>query len=195
MHVSKQMFADFEGYWRRLQETIAAAYPYKAGIPTRKQFNPMAVPKLLPNLYLIEYECEKALALKLRLTGTALDNAIQDLNTDQNLLDFYADEERDFFRSVHQHMREQPCGMVVRRHSALSSGTACVVTSKCMPLADRHENIKYALGIMGADLLFSTEARERAVIAGATITDFFYLDLGYGVPENTYDWTQSSLAS
>lgn len=193
MHVSKRMFADFEAYWRRLQSVMASAHPSVAGIPTRRQFNPMAVPKLLPNLYMIEHISDDELMI--RLTGTALDDALDMSLTNKNMLDFYAGDERTFFRSVHSNMAKQPCGAVLRRFVTLTNGKGYDMTSKSLPLAAESGRIKYIVGMMGADLMRLSPLGEKAVIADTTITDFFYVDLGYGVPDEEHGWIQSQRAS
>jgi len=193
MHVSKRMFADFEAYWRRLQETVSAAGPGAPRIPTRKQFNPMAIPKLLPNLFMMEHGSEDELFV--RLTGTAIDIALERPMTGVNLLDLYKGDERAFFKAVHKNMAHQPCAAVLRRFVTLSNGKGYELISKSFPLADDAGNIKYVVGMMGADLMHLSPLGEDAVQADSTIIDFFYVDLGRGVPEEDYDWVKAPQAS
>jgi len=193
MHVSKRMFADFEAYWRRLQETVSAAGDGAFRVPTRKQFNPMAVPKLLPNLFMMEYASEDELFI--RLTGTAIDIALERPMTGVNILDLYKGDERAFFKSAHENMARQPCAAVLRRFVRLSNDKGYELTSKSFPLADDAGHIKYVVGMMGADLMHLSPLGEEAVLTTSTIIDFFYVDLGRGVPDEGYDWVKALQAS
>jgi hypothetical protein len=182
MHVSKKMFAEFEAYWRRLQDAVTTAHPIGTHIPTRKQFNPMHIPKMLPYLFMIERLSDDQLIV--RLTGTALDEAFEMIATGQNILDLFGADQRDFFTSLHDNLSKQPCGAVVRRSVTTANGKGYELTSKSLPLASDDGEVKYVVGMLGADISHLPAVEVKNLMVTSSVTDFFYLDLGFGVPND-----------
>lgn len=182
MHVSKQMFADFEAYWRHLQDTTVVPKGRCTGIPTRKTFNPMRVPKLLPYLFMIEHKSDDTLCA--RLTGTAIDEVFGLMAPNQNILTLYSEAEQPFVKRVYHNIAKYPCGAVVRRHIILSSDMGFDLVAKSFPLAANNGRIRYSVGMLSADTAHLGTLPQAWKVKGSTLIDFYYLDLGFGIPED-----------
>jgi hypothetical protein len=185
MHASEQMFADFEAYWRSMQEKHAVA-GVGGYVPARKLFNPMAISKLLPNVFMLERSDPKTITV--RLTGSGLDQALERPLVNKNLMDIYRGDELDFFLELYGDVVEKPCGAAIKRHVVLSNGVRYDVKSVTLPLASKEGDVRYLLGMVGGQIAHLDPLGENTILAGTHISDCFYLDIGAGVPEQLPVW-------
>jgi len=181
MHVSKQKFADFEAYWLRLQAEATPPAGGGVAIPTRRQFNPTGISALLPYIFILEFVDAETIIL--RLAGTAIDDALGRSIAGKNIVDLYKGEERAFFLDIQNRMIAQPCGAVLKRQIILADGVKLKATSKNLPLKGEDGVVRYNVGLVSSLMTeaetFDHDRRPEV----SRITDFYYIDVGAGVPE------------
>jgi hypothetical protein len=181
MHVSKQKFAEFEAYWLRLQAEATPPGGGGVAIPTRRQFNPTGISALLPYIFILEFVDAETIIP--RLTGTAIDDALGRSIAGKNIVDLYKGEDRAFFLDIHNRMIAQPCGAVVKRQIIMADGVKLNATSKNLPLKGEDGVVRYNVGLMSGLMAEAESFDHDPQPEGSRITDFYYIDVGAGVPE------------
>ncbi len=106
--------AEFAHYWRSLV--------IGGNIPRQSDFNPAAIPHLLPGIAIYEKRSEDEVTCRLMGTGLA-ENFGQDI-TDQNVLDIWAEESRGAAAIAMGQMLERPCGLLAKTIGYTESGAA-----------------------------------------------------------------------
>ncbi|TNE60842.1 MAG: PAS domain-containing protein [Alphaproteobacteria bacterium] len=157
-------------YWRQLQ--AASGRP----VPARQQFNPMAVPRLLPFIYIIERKSRYQLVA--RLTGTALDGATSQPATNTNILDRHDKSEWDLHADMFEGLANTPCGVVLDRHMQILSDPLYRVRALGLPLADSDGQVRFSVGIANVQPVYGPP--DEVDMADIRLS---WLDLGFGVPE------------
>jgi len=123
-------------YWRSLQ-----AEP--GDVPPRARFDPMAVPRVLPDLMLLERIGEAD--FKVRLMGTALaERSCVDL-TGQPLLEALPDVLRHPAAGSLAEVLSLPCVYLLRRRLRQSSGTIPLIEALHLPLSDKSGGAAFVL--------------------------------------------------
>ncbi len=106
--------AEFAHYWRSLVP--------EGNIPHQSDFNPAAIPHLLPGIAIYEKRSDSELTCRLMGTGL-VENFGQDI-TDRNILEIWADESRDVAAATMGKMLEKPCGLLAKTIGHTESGAA-----------------------------------------------------------------------
>ena len=149
-------------------------------MPRRSDINPMKIPSLLPNIFIGEYISEKL--LKIRLSGTALDEVAGFSMTGGNYFDICPSVERPFFTAICKAVVQQPCGMRMTRSITLKNGRVHQYRSVSLPLADSEGVPRYILGMANVALDITYRGYEKSQQMSSEIDDFSYLDIGAGTP-------------
>ena len=106
--------AEFAHYWRSLAP--------EGAIPRQSDFNPAAIPHLLPGIAIYEMRSENEITCRLMGTGL-VENFGQDI-TDRNVLDIWAEDSREIAAAMMGKMLEKHCGLLARTMGHTESGAA-----------------------------------------------------------------------
>jgi len=165
-----EYFDDLLTYWHRLREEAGGV------VPTRQQFNPMEVPKLLPFMFMVERQAPEKLMI--RLVGTALDGLTATPATGAHVLDRYGEKERGAHLVMYDNIFGQPCG--ARQERLVKVGQDPCYDSKTihLPFTDRNGEVRYIIGISRARRHYGEASDAELHALGAE-----YIDLGFGLPD------------
>ncbi|MCJ9428671.1 PAS domain-containing protein [Kordiimonas marina] len=164
-----EYFDDLLNYWHRLRAEADGV------VPSRQQFNPMEVPKLLPFMFMVERQAPEELMI--RLVGTALDGLTGSPATGSNVLDRYGAQEREAHLATYDNLFSLPCGAWQDRLLKVGDDPCYHTRTILLPFADRQGAPRYVIGI----------SRVRRHHGDASEGDLHqlgteYIDLGFGVP-------------
>jgi len=123
-------------YWRKLQAT-------GPGAPARARFDPMAVPRLLPNIMLLERSDDGELTV--RIMGTALAERHTTDLTGQPLLPSLPELLRKSAAASYAEVTSLPCVHLLRRRIHRTTGTTPLVEVLHLPLADPADRVVFVI--------------------------------------------------
>ena len=165
----------------QLTEKINELPKSDTGIPLKKAFNPLALPKLLPNYLLVEipqFGQSKVLIAGERVTE---DYGFPLKNTD--LLDLAAPEEKIILSEIHRSAFSHPCAIYTKQQMDRKSGPSITVTHHSYPLVSSDDATKYLL-IYFENLNASQSGviMEETYITTSNYCDLQFINIGNGVP-------------
>ncbi len=127
--------SEFAQYWRSLAKP--------GELPRQSFFNPAAIPHLLPGVAI--YELREDNRITCRLMGTGVVEQFGRDFTDRNILNWWAEGERDNAESVLRYMAEKPCGILARVTAFTENNSSVTGISVGFPALDRDGEIKRLL--------------------------------------------------
>jgi len=123
-------------YWRQLRGD-------RPGAPAREAFDPMEVPRLLPNIMLLERSDDSG--PRVRLMGTALAERHQHDLTGQPLLPALHETLRRSAAATYEQVLSLPCVDVLLRRILRVSGATPVVEVLHLPWQDRGGTVRFVM--------------------------------------------------
>ncbi|TNE60843.1 MAG: PAS domain-containing protein [Alphaproteobacteria bacterium] len=168
-----QDFTDLVDYWQHLKSECGT-------VPSRRRFNPMDVPWLLPSIFLLERR--DRFDLHVRLVGTALDALATRPLTGQNYLSYYPENEWPAYDRYFGAVVGQPCGGWMDRMVTTTSGHGYRALSLALPLATEAGEVRYIIGLIHPRVRQGDPRKAPSGNASSQTYGMNFLDLGYGVP-------------
>ncbi len=164
--------ANFADYW--------ASLPRRDLVPARADFDPIAVPRLLPTFVIHELIAPDD--IRIRLAGTAIREHYGVEITGRNYLDFVPEERRAMAsRAIHL-VCERPCGMLARITSSTESGALMINESLALPLRDDAGRCRLVYYQSNTRPQVAREPGDDPLRLHETVRRRFY-DIGAGVPD------------
>lgn len=150
-------------------------------LPSRNDFDPMEIAKMLPGVCLYEVICSSR--IKIRLAGTGVTAIYGREITGGNFLDLWPADLRTTAGRVLRVMLEQPCGLVATLAGRTGSGAEIPNVSVGFPILDRAGQASM--------LLFHTSNMEIPhlhdpdddPIVNLELTRRHFVDIGAGRPD------------
>lgn len=163
----------FAEYWSSL--------PKDGLVPRRSDFDPTAVPDLLPRMIMHEMVDRKR--LHLRLVGTALVERYGMDITGRDYLEFVPGERRPIALSAMLKAIDQPAGMLVYMNIKTVAGRVCLAESLGLPLTQGPE--KPTIILFHSDEIenYGHHPKSDHQLKHFAVSQRHYLDLGNGVPD------------
>lgn len=174
VHPGIRAFDAFQNYWMQLSQAASTGF-----VPLHRDFNPMKIPRLLPHVYMSEWASQTK--LRIRLSGSALEDTFGRGLKGTDYLDLRPPEDRDFLTKLLHAVVDQPCGLKVHRRMVLSTG-AHQMRSLSFPLADKDGRPRFIVGMMNVEHDVPMTLFERAEHPNPTIKTIAYIDIGAGTP-------------
>ncbi|NMM46285.1 PAS domain-containing protein [Rhodospirillaceae bacterium KN72] len=168
---------DFADYWLSL--------PRDGLIPSRADFDPTDVPRLLPRFILHEVQDRKRIYI--RLCGTALVRRHGADITGRDYLEFVPEERRAKALRGLLAAIDHPAGMIARMVIRTADGTAVPVESLGLPLLGKPDSVTGERPVL---MLFhsvenvplSYDPTTRTHLEEFGLSERIYLDIGNGTP-------------
>jgi len=113
------------------------------GAPARERFDPMAVPRLLPNIMLVERGDDDV--LQVRLMGTVLADRMERDLTGLALLANLPEALRESAEAAYADVLNLPCVLLVRRRIERVSGAIPVAEVLHLPWCDATGRMRYVI--------------------------------------------------
>lgn len=148
-------------------------------VPSRSNFRPGDVTRLLPSLLLLEYRDPDALVY--RLTGTEIVERMGTDFTGMNLFDLVLPHQLAGSRCMFNALRRQPCGLVVRTELLSKYNTAFVAELIYLPLLNREGEITQLVSVVSVIKRYQP-GKKSGDIQSMTALESIYVDIGAGVP-------------
>lgn len=167
-------FDRLTSYWRGLQARAGGA------MPTRVQFNPADVTRLLPFIFILERKGPGV--INVRLCGTALDDLSGVAITGRNYLDVCPDEHRQIYETLTHLILAVPCGMKFDREVTYENSRILSLTSLVLPLADSNGLARYVIGMMKPARVLKITDLYNGKALKAELRNVTYIDIGFGLP-------------
>ncbi len=174
-------FDRLTSYWRGLQAQAGGA------VPSRVQFNPADVKRLLPFIFILERKGPGV--MHVRLCGTALDDLSGFTITGRNYLDVCPDEHRQLYETLTHVVLAVPCGMKLDREVTYENGRMLPLTSLLLPLADSSGLARYVIGMMKPARVLQKIDLYNGKAQKAELHNVTYIDIGCGLPAGQADLT------
>lgn len=132
----------------------------RRGPPPRADFNPMAVPRLLPNIMLVERTDDGV--LNVRLMGTTLADRFEADLSGRPLLAALPDGLRESAELAYREVLEGPCVLIAWRRLERASGKLPVVENLHLPWTDADGDVRFAItSIWGVEGRIAPEREDR----------------------------------
>lgn len=157
-------------YWRGL--------PREGCVPYRRDFDPMAIPRLLPWVSITERPGPGQ--WRMRLIGTGIRQRAGREQTGGNFLDLVEPERRDLEDRRLALVLTHPCGSTTVRRARRASGLVRLDRTLALPLRDNQGEVR--LLVATTEYLESADATPDGQQSGIHVLERRYLDLGAGVP-------------
>jgi len=176
-------FEPFLEYWKSLQaarRTAALSTSNLAAVPRRRDFNPMKIHFQLPFIYIVEWRSHDDVII--RLCGTGLEERFGRSLKGTNYFNFCSPEQQPFFAVLVESVVKHPCALELSRCVQMKDGTTREFSSVNFPLADDEGKPRFIVGMMNILRKAPFEGTELVGNERSVISDFGYLDIGYGTP-------------
>jgi hypothetical protein len=157
-----------------------SALPRHDGVPVRADFDPMAVPHILPVVSLIERVEEGE--WRMRLAGTEIERRWGRTLTGLSYTDIMAAAAAASTLCEFEAICRRPCGSWSMRHLELSSGRRIDVETLRLPLRAADGSVSLILSCSGelSGRFLHEPDRCREIL---TVVEQEFLDIGAGIPE------------
>jgi hypothetical protein len=154
--------------------------PRRDGVPARADFDPMAVPHILPVVSLIERIEEGE--WRMRLAGTEIERRWGRTLTGVSYVDILAPAAAMSTLCEFEAICRQPCGSWSMRHLDLSSGRRLDVETLRLPLRAADGGLSLILSCSGELTGRFTHEPDRCREI-LTVIEQQFLDIGAGIPD------------
>lgn len=172
LEVEHEATAIFADYW--------ASLPRPDLVPARADFDPVAVPAILPTFVI--HELHAPSDIRIRLAGTEIREHYGVEITGLNYLDFVAPERQATASRAIFLVCEQPCGMLVRLSSRTAAGSVMVNESLALPMRDDDGRIRLVYYQSNSRPMLNRDPGEDPLLRHELVGRHF-LDIGAGVPD------------
>jgi hypothetical protein len=164
--------------------TYWAALPKRAGVPDRRDFDPMAIVRILPVVSLLQRVADDE--WRFRIAGTEIERRWERRFTGVNYLaiDIVAPRAADMMRREFCRIVNWPCGSWSRRTVKFQSGRAAVIETLRLPLRADDGDISLILSCseeFSSGITLQPDAPREII----QITQQQFLDIGAGVPDQS----------
>ncbi len=167
----------FIQYWLSL--------PKDGLVPRRRDFDPAAIPKLLPRIIL--HEIIDRERLHLRLVGTMLVERYGMDITGKNYLDYVPEERREPALRAMNLAVEYPAAMAVRMNIKSAAGRICQAESVGLPMTQGPDKNPLIIFHSVEVENFGHLGNSEGVLKHFGVSGRTYLDIGAGVPPQDPD--------
>ena len=154
------------------------ALPKIDGVPLKSSFNPMAVPRLLPELSIVE---QRGVVWFIRLAGMEVVSQIGMDPTGMNYLDLVWPEQREQLDRVLRTIVSRPCAYRGTRIVTHATGICFAIASFVLPLRNSKGEISLILAV--SHRLRPADRDYAGGFSSLGISEFVFMDIGKGVPE------------
>lgn len=165
-----QVTRDFLAYWQSL--------PRQDLVPDRKHFDPAKIPRLMPQIAILDVH--SANEARFRLFGTGLVKLFGMDLTGKNYPDFYNEAARSLFNRMMMAQVSLPCGRVSAVRGQFADGQRARVEILSLPLA--YEAADHAMAIAAVGVI-ETLGMGEPVLEITDIEATVWIDIGAGVPD------------
>ena len=141
----------------------------------------MAIARLLPHVYLSEFDEDGHLEFKMRLKGTELDE--QAFNIGGEHMQSLTEEQWGRVYRSFNNICEYPCALEADWRFFTADNKVFDCAASCLPLYGKTKQKKFAIGVMilkqnhSEEILGLCDGRERAEVLHG-----MYADIGFGKP-------------
>lgn len=157
-------------YWRSL--------PAQGCVPLRRDFDPMAVARQLPNISITEHAAPGI--WRIRLAGTGIGRHAGRELTGTNFLDMVDPAWRAIEDKRLELVLAHPCGSITLRRGRRGSGLTHRDRTLVLPLRDNEGRAR--LLVATTEIVSPDDPTVDASLTSLQILERRYLDLGAGVP-------------
>lgn len=162
----------FAAYWGSLPRT-------PGGVPRRRDFDPCALPSLLPHMLI--HDLSDPANSVLRLVGTRIVERLGFDPTGRSYLSLVPEERRPSALACLRAMADLPCGMHVVIEWGYSNGFRQEGESFGLPFTTEAGGTHLIFVDMPIDRSFY-DPKQSGTLAALGVRDRTYIDLGAGVP-------------
>lgn len=150
--------------------------------PRKADFTPTMIPRLLPNIYLVEWSGKHTVSV--RLIGSELETVFGAGIRAGKIFNTRLSDEWRYYDKIHRECAENLCAGIMSRTLTGRDGLSMDVDILCVPLADNNGTPKFMLGVM---VVRRNRDYSIQVAQGDTprnqIMKQKYIDLGAGIPD------------
>lgn len=154
-------------------------------VPSRMEFKPGDIPKLLPYICLLEYRNPGELIY--RLVGSAIVDKTGTDYTGHNHLELVFSDKPENALERYQRLLTTPCGLYMRRGLRSRFEASFIAELVYLPLRDRHGKVRQIVGVasvVGEDDWGDCLLESAGQVLPTQAHDYKYIDLGAGVPDD-----------
>lgn len=170
-------FSELFAYWQSMRQGD--------GLPQAEDFDLLALTPWLPEMSLLDLNGPNEIVC--RFIGTAIVERMGNDLSQKDMLPEHADETRERAHKAYLALSNLPCAAVARYSNHYSAGQAGVIRTLYLPMT------RMATGANSRIVCISTResrlkhaAPIKQTIAGTEISSIDWIDLGFGIPDNTH---------
>ena len=165
-------------HWHALQTTAGGAVPAKAALSMR------ALKEALPDLIICEVEQDGV--VRIRLSGTRVDDMMGVPLTGRPVLDLTPPAQRTSIDFVYRSIRQQPCGFYIFEDLARRGGKMMALKALLLPLTDRGGEVRfYVSAYQFGEGHYDPMIEDPPIIEHHTIVEAGFIDIGFGLPDES----------
>lgn len=166
-------------YWRNLGKEVGKPVPAKADIRIG------GLGATLPNIVISERIDDDKVVI--RLAGSAMEDMTGRPLAGLNLLDLTPSSQRERIARVYNNLFTAPCGFHIAESLRTDGGKRFVLAALVLPLLSPEGDARFTIGqyAITRNGFEDTDIKPNAVIEHRQIDAFGYIDIGFGLPDQS----------